>query len=220
MNLAPSTLPLFLNLIFDGLFIVFTLLAVQHLNWKALLTDHSLQHRVGFSVVALIVIWSMRAGVSEGLGLHFFMVTCFHLMFGWQITILVVLFVQLGLVAFGVESIVALGMNGITSGVIPIFVTFFCWKTVERKQWYNPFAFIFGAGFAGAILSVLVSTFFISIVFLATGTYTVADLSYELWAYMPLVALPEGILNGMIIAGLVTFKPEWVLLFDEEKYYQ
>lgn len=220
MNLAPSTLPMWLNLIFDLFFILFVLLAIQHLDWKRLVTDAGLQHRIGFSVVILILIWSLRAGVSEGLGLHFFMVTCFHLMFGWQITTLVVLFVQLGLVAVGTESLVALGMNGITSGVIPIFVTFFAWRYVERQGWFNPFAFIFGAGFGGAIASVLVSTLFISTVFLLTRTYTVAELSYELWAYMPLVALPEGILNGMIVAGLVTFKPEWVSLFDEDKYYQ
>ena len=85
---------------------------------------------------------------------------------------------------------------------------------------FNPFAFIFGVGFAGAIVSVLASAVFVSVVYLATGTFSFYQLQYELWPFLPLIALPEGIINGMLIAGLVVFKPEWVLLFDEKKYYQ
>lgn len=220
MNLTAETLPLWLNLL-STVFVLWVLvMALRFIPFGDLKNDTGLQHRLGFSVLMLAAIWSMRAGVTDGLGLHFFLITTLHVVFGWQYAIWVVALVQMGLVAFGVESLWAFGMNAVTSGVIPILVTYICWRYIERKQLFNPFAFIFGVGFAGAIISVLASAFFVSVTFLLTKTYSLFEIQYELWAYLPLIALPEGIINGMLIAGLIVFKPEWVLLFDEKKYYQ
>lgn len=219
MNLSASSLPVWLNLLFNAFFLLTLVLGALHVPWSELKRDTSLQHRIGFAILILVLIWSLRAGVSEGLGIHFFLMSSAHLIFGWQFAILMVALVQTGLVLFGVETVWALGINGISSGVIPILVTFFCWKTSERRGVYNPFVFIFGVAFAGAMLSILASAGFVSVVYLATGLYSVAELRYELWAYLPLIALPEGIMNGMLIAALTVFKPHWVRLFDERKYY-
>lgn len=219
MNLTASSLPLGLNLAFNAFFLFTLVLAVLHVPWTELRRDPSLQHRLGFALLILVVIWSLRAGVSEGLGIHFFLMSSAHLMFGWHFALLMVALVQSGLVLFGVETGWALGINGISSGVIPILVTFYCWKVSERQGVYNPFVFIFGVAFAGAMLSVLMSAVFVSLVFLVSGLYSIAELRYELWAYLPLIALPEGIINGMLIAALIVFKPHWVRLFDERKYY-
>lgn len=35
---------------------------------------------------------------------------------------------------------------------------------------------------------------------------------------IPLISLPEGILNSMAIAALIIFKPSWVVMYDEDKY--
>lgn len=219
MNLSATTLPIWLNLIFNGFFLMCVVLALTNIEWAALKHNASLQHRIGFTVVGLVLIWSLRAGVSEGLGIHFFLMTSIHLIFGWQYAMVLVALVQFGLVAVGTESLWTLGLNGISSGVIPVLVTFFCWKASERNQHYNPFVFIFGVAFGGAMLAILVSAGFVSALYLLAGVYQVSDLSYELWAYLPLIALPEGIMNGMLIAALIVFKPEWVRLFDERKYY-
>ncbi|EAR07512.1 energy-coupling factor ABC transporter permease [Reinekea blandensis] len=219
MNLTASTLPFWLNLTLNGFFILTVFLAITHLPWRELKHDASLQHRLGFTILVLVLIWSLRAGVSEGLGIHFFLMTGVHLMFGWSFAILLVALVQCGLIVFGVESVWALGINGISSGVIPILVTFYCWKASERGGVYNPFVFIFGVAFAGAMLAILMSAVFVSVIFLLTGLYDVAQLRYEFWAYLPLIALPEGIINGMLIAAMIVFKPHWVRLFDEKKYY-
>ena len=57
-------------------------------------------------------------------------------------------------------------------------------------------------------------------VMLASGAYDAHRLSYEYWPYLPLVAFPEGFVNGMIITALVGLRAHWVVTFDEDFYYR
>lgn len=218
VNMSAEVLPVGVHVLLGLIFLLVVFFSCYTLNVSELKKDVDLQHRVGFATVMLVLIWSLRAGVSDGLGLHFYFITCFHLMFGWQTSIVLVCLVQVGMIFIGVESVWAIGANGLTSGVIPILSTYCCWLYVEKKRLFNPFAFIFLVAFGGAIAGVLMSAAFVSIVFLLTGAYDVAQLKNELWLFLPLIALPEGVLNGMVIAGLVVFKPDWVKMFDEKKY--
>lgn len=220
MNLSASTFPLFFYLICSGVFVVFIGLALYLLDYNTLITDVGLQHRIGFCLVLITLIWSLRAGVSDGLGIHFYLVTALHLVFGWQISILIIFFVQL-LMCFTIgESFLALGLNGIVSGIVPIFINYFVWRYIESKKIFNPFVYIFGVAFAGAMLSVIGAVVVISVILLLGKVYLWSQLTSEFLAFIPLFIFPEGVLNGMLIAALIVFKPHWVLLFDENKYFK
>lgn len=218
MNIADTTLPLWLNHVFNMTFCLVILFSLKTYGWRDLFQNNALQHRVGFAIVVLVVMWSMRAGVTDGLGIHFYLITCFHLMFGWRLSVLLVALVQLGMIIIGNEAWTAFGINGLTAGIIPIIATYIAWRFVEHRQWYNPFAYIFGVAFAGSAFAVVCSGIFMTLVFLLLGIYSLELIVYEYWAFVPLVALPEAILNGMAIAALIVFKPEWVAMYDEEKY--
>ena len=58
-----------------------------------------------------------------------------------------------------------------------------------------------------------------TLIYWGSNTHSLSILIAEYWLFVPLIALPEATLNGILIAGLVVFKPEWVKLFDEQKYY-
>lgn len=218
MNIADTTLPIWLNHLLNLVFLGILFLSLKTYRWRDLASDNGLQHRLGFSAILLIVIWSLRAGLTEGLGIHFYLITCFHLMFGWQLSILLVFLVQIGMIVVGNETWHAFGINSITSGFIPICTTYLFWRFVEYKRYYNPFAFIFFIAFGGGAVAVIASGIFMTAIFLALDIYTFNLIVYEFWAFVPLISLPEGILNGMAIAALIVFKPSWVVMYDEEKY--
>ena len=218
MNTVSSLFPFAFNLAANLLFISIVIFGCIKVPWAVIKEDAGLQHRIGFAIVFLVAIWSLRAGVSDGLGIHFFLITAFHLIFGWQVSIVLVCLVQLGMVFVGNESWDALGVNGITSGLIPISVTYLCWRWVDSRPVRNPFTFIFGTAFLGAILSVCASIILLAIAFVSFEIYQWDQIANEYLIFIPLIALPEGILNGMLIASLIIFKPQWVRMYSEERY--
>jgi uncharacterized membrane protein len=199
---------------FNGLFLLALLVAWWRLDWKVFQADSQLQHRFGFALVILVLIWSMRAGVSTGLGIHFFLVTTLHLVFGWQLAISAVFFSLLGMVWIGRESWQGIGINGWVSGMVPIICTWFLWRVQHWMRWYNPFAFIFIVAFLGAAISVVASGLLMTLIFVGAGVYPLAEVVDQFWIFVPLIALPEAVINGIFVSGLVVFKPEWVKLFD------
>ncbi len=192
--------------------------AWRFMDWQNLSSNAGLQHRFGFALVLLVCIWSIRAGVHEGLGIHFFMVTALHLVFGWQLAISAVFLSLIGMVWIGTEAWQGIGLNGWISGVVPILCTYGLWKLQRRLDLFNPFAFIFFVAFLGAIVSVLASGLLMTMVFTVAGVYELDTVIEQFWIFVPLIALPEATLNGMFVAGLIVFKPEWVALYDEERH--
>ena len=204
---------------FDIAFALLLLLAARFMEWQELKLNKELQHRFGASLVILVLIWSMRAGVSTGLGIHFFLVTTLHLVFGWQLALFAVVLAMTGMVWIGKESWQGIGINGFVSGVVPILCTYVLWKVQQRSRLNSPFAFIFLVAFLGAVISVIASGTLMTLVFLGAGVYSFDHIVSQFWIYVPLIALPEAILNGIFITGLVAFKPDWVKLFDQKKYF-
>lgn len=212
MSFGPTALLLL------GVYVALVLLALRYVDFAALKADRGLQHRLGIAVVILTIIWSMRAGVSDGLELHFFMVSALHLIFGWQLAMLVIFLVLLLLEIFGGATWYGMGLAGFVSGVIPILCTFAFWKIHKAKTPHNPFAFIFLVACLGAVVAVLLSGVFLSAVLLLTGDATIYQLKNELWLLMPLMALPEAAINGMLITAMIVYVPDWVKLFEERRY--
>lgn len=214
MNLTADLFPAAWYWTFNILFVIALLIAWWRLDWKLFQSDAQLQHRFGFALVLLVLIWSMRAGVSTGLGIHFFLVTTLHLVFGWQLAISAVFLSLIGMVWIGRESWQGIGINGWVSGMMPIFCTWILWRIQHWMRWYNPFAFIFVVAFFGAAISVVVSGVLMTGIFVGADIYSLDQVVEEFWIFVPLIALPEAVINGIFVSGLVVFKPEWVKLFD------
>ncbi|MGB0866621.1 MAG: energy-coupling factor ABC transporter permease [Granulosicoccaceae bacterium] len=207
-----------LALVLMAVYFALLLLAIRYVDWRALARDTGLQHRLGVAAALLIVLWSLRAGISDGLEIHFFMVSALHLVFGWQLAMLVVTVALLALTVLGSADWYSLGLSGIVSGVLPILCTFAFWKLHKAKTPHNPFAFIFLVASLGAVVATVVSALFLSTVLWLNGDVTLTQLQNELWIFLPLMALPEGAINGMLIAAMIVYVPDWVKLFEERRY--
>lgn len=193
-------------------------LAVKHLPTAELSSSRQLQHRVGFALFAMVLLWTLEASLNREVSFHFFLASTLHLVFGWHLAMLIIATTLALLTLFNLHSIWGYGLNLLISGFVPVLVTFCVWRWTERTQKLNPFVFILLIAFGGGVLSVLVSMLVVSLMLLTVTSLSLESIVSDYWAFIPLLALPEGVINGMLIAGLIVFRPEWVRLYDEKKY--
>lgn len=219
MNWTANEVPLWLTIITSMLWLGLFVGAIVWGNWRQLLTNHSLQHRILGAAVGLLFIWWARVGVSPGLHLHFIGVTVVTLMLGGRRAIIAITLAMLGLVLTGREWWGAVGLTGLLYGLLPIIASkcaLWLTNTYLPKQ---PFGYIMIGGFFGAGLSVLFLMIGITAVTLMLGMYRWDQLVDQMWILLPLMAMPEGLINGIILASIVVFYPDWLDTYEETDYF-
>lgn len=202
----------------NGLAIAALVLALFFIHWRAIIEDARVQHVIGFCTVILMIAWSLRAGISDGLGIHFFLITAVHLLMGWQLAIWVAALAIIGTIVLGLESLEGFGVNMLVSVIVPLLTNYTVWRIHDRSSATHPFSFIFLVAFLGGAVSVLASGAVMSILLWSQGIYSFEQISNEFWVFIPLIAAPEATINGMIISILIFNHPEWVRLFDQDRY--
>lgn len=194
-------------------------LALFFIHWRALFHNTRLQHIIGLSAVSLLGVWMIRAGISDGLGIHFYLITALHLLLGWQIAIWVAAFAMLGTIAAGAESFAGFGINMLVSVITPLLTNYLVWSWHDRSTMTNPFSFIFLVAGLGAAASVFTGGLMMTTILVGNDIYSLDTVIDQFWIYLPLIALPEATINGLIITMLIVFYPEWVRLFNTERYF-
>lgn len=193
--------------------------ALRSAPWARLRDPQQLHVYLG-ACVALLLLWSIRAGISPGLSLHLLGVTALSLMFGWQLATLGAVLVVLGLTVEGDLGWDALPWNVLVLGALPAWLTSRVLAWSQRVLPSHFFIYIFVNAFLGAGLCAIVSTTAQALLLSAAGVYAMAPLLEQYLQFLPLVFLPEGLLNGMVITLLVSQRPGWVLTFDDRRYLQ
>ncbi len=216
MNLPDSLLPV--GWLWAGhlLYLGVLLRAVQTAPW-ARLKDSHLQSVFFGSCVALLVLWSIEGGIRPGLHFHFLGVTALTLMFGWQFAVLAVSAVVLGLNINGNSGWEALSWNVLLMGALPAMLSNLAlWA---GRRWLPPNFFVYVlSAFLGAAVALAVSSFAVVGILSAAGLYTLELVMGEALTVLPLMIFPEGLLNGMAITLMITYRPQWVATFDDKRY--
>ena len=220
MNISPDLFDFNFTLYANILAILILCLACFFIDWRQLANNQLLQHIIGFSAVALLLVWLIRAGISDGLGIHFYLITALHLMLGWQLAIWVACFAMLGTIASGMETFAGFGINMLVSVVTPLLTNYTIWKLHDRSSLHNPFSFIFLVACLGAACSVITGGLVMTAILVLEDVYALETVIEQFWVFVPLIALPEATINGLIITGLIVFFPEWVRLFDQNRYFK
>lgn len=194
--------------------------ALARISWVELVADSRRQHLFYGSVFALFVLWLLRKEFDNGLTFHFLGLTVVTLMLDWPLALVAGTLAQLGMVALGLDNVAALGVNGLLRILIPVLVTVAASRFLERFKPTNLFLYIFISGFFAASFAA-VGTMLTGMGLLAwSGQLTPPGSLVELVGYMIMVMFPEGFINGMGVAALVVFHPEWVETFDTDRYLQ
>ena len=191
--------------------------AMRYAQWRRLADRQTLNVFLG-TCVALMVVWSIKAGISPGMHFHYLGMTVLTLMFGWHLAVFAAALVLLGVTLNGGAGWEAYSVNALVMGVVPITVSWAILRTVETKLPNNYFVYVLGNAFFGGGLAVAASGLLVALLLALSGTYPVARIAYEYLPFFPLMMVPEAFLNGMVTAILVGFRPEWVLTFDDRRY--
>jgi uncharacterized membrane protein len=203
---------------FHALFALFLLLALWRLPWGVLLGNRHLQHLFFGSTVALTLLWTLRAGISPGLGIHFLGVTTLTLMFGWDLAIISATLALLGVTGVGLESWQGFGFNGLCTILLPALASLGSLRLVEARLAKNFFIYLFCCAFIGAAVAVALAGLAAALLLWGLDVYPWDRISQEYVMLLPLIMFPEGLLNGILMTGMMVFYPDWIRSFNARIY--
>ncbi|ELA7356693.1 energy-coupling factor ABC transporter permease [Vibrio alginolyticus] len=186
--------------------------------WPKLEKEKGFQHLVFATLFFFSILWAAQAGVKEGLQIHFLALTTLTMMYGWRMAFLLSIPAMLVNHLLHDVSLLLLPTSLVLSALIPIFISYLVFLLSYHYLPRNIFVFIFVAGFFnGAItgsLHLIINSFY----HLSIGHYDWETIQHNYFVFVPLLAFPEGLLNGMALAVLTVFKPEWLRVFSDRDY--
>jgi len=192
--------------------------AVRCAPWPVLAQEKRLQHLLFGATVVLMLMWTMRAGLSPGLSIHFLGMTTLTLMFGWDLAMLAGSLALLGMTLIGRESWDTLSINVLCSVIVPVLASIAVLRLVEAKLPRNFFVYLFLCAFFGAGIATAVAGMVMALLLWADGVYAWGKIYLEYVRFLPLIMFPEGLLNGIIMTAMMVFHPDWIRTFDAKKY--
>ena len=191
---------------------------VKHALWPKLQAEKGFQHLTFAVVILLTLLWAAQASVVTALNIHFLALTTLTLMYGWRSAIALSVIVSIALSIIGKLSWPQLPEYLLFSCFVPIAISHTVFLASYQFLPRNIFVFIFVAGFFnGAItgsLHLLINGIYLYLLGIHDWT-TIVD-NYLI--FIPLLAFPEGLLNGMSVAMFSVFKPEWLRVFSDRDY--
>lgn len=198
--------------------ITFSLKDIKNVFLPKLLADKPFQHFVFFAMLGLFFLWSAQAGIKENLSIHFLGLTIFTLVFGWRTAFLLTIPVTLGLCLTQQLPYAQLFDYLFISSLIPITISYMVFVLSFRYLPKNIFIYIFIAGFFNGGLTSSTHFVFNSLLHVWQGNYDWQTITNNYLMFLPLLAFPEGLLNGMAAAVMSVFKPEWLRTFSDSHY--
>jgi uncharacterized membrane protein len=191
--------------------------ALRMAPWAKLRSVELLNVFLG-TVVALLVLWHMRANVQPGLSFHLLGVTAVTLMFGWSLAVIAASLALLGVYLNGDTGWSSFALNALVGGVVPVTITQILLILI---RWYLPkqfFVYVLVNGFLTAGFAAVLCGYMATWLLVASGAYSFAELDRTFVPFFPLMFMPEAMLNGWIMVVLVAFRPQWVYSFSDEQY--
>lgn len=220
MNVADGLIsPDFLWL--NWLLFVFLIgLGMYRSPWRALLHAPQRLNLIAASVAFLAMLWLFSSSALPGLSLHFLGLTVVTLLIGWPLALVsggvtLLLLSLVGQVAFS-----GLGWDMFGMVVPPIFVTALINAAAQRLLPANYFIYLFVNSFFSAILGAMAAALASASLMLVFGIYTWDVLTSSYFPLLPIQWVPEAMINTMIILGLTLLRPDWVITFDDQKYFR
>lgn len=186
--------------------------------WPKFKSEKDYQHLVLASVVVLFLLWSLRAGIAEGLQVHFLALTVLVLSHGWQIAGIIGSIPVVLLMAIGVVNWPDGGMYALTGLIIPAMFSFAVFLFSYRFMARHLFIYIFVAAFLNGALTMIAHLLLTSAWMYMGNHYSWIYIVDNYLVLLPLLLFPEALINGMAITLLVVYKPEWVRTFADRDY--
>ncbi|WP_394144284.1 hypothetical protein [Vibrio atypicus] len=191
---------------------------VTSVFWPKFIHERNFQHLTFAVIILFTLLWSAQAGVKAGLSIHFLALTTLTLMYGWRVAIVLSVIISFLLTTTTELSLFQLPEYILLSCLIPIATSYAVFLFSYHFLPRNIFVFIFVAGFLNGALTGTLHL-------LSSGAYLFFLDAYD-WTtivdnyliFVPLLAFPEGLINGMALTMFCVFKPEWLRVFSDRDY--
>lgn len=208
------------------LYLWFIALASFGLIWRDVRTvllpklrnESGFQHFTFAVVAALAMLWSAQAGVKAGLSIHFLGLTTLTLLYGWRSAYAIGLFAALAVTLFSELPLTMLPSYLLFSVLCPIVISHGVFLVSYRFLPRNIFVFIFVAGFLNGAVTGSAHLLINAVHHWWLGPHDWPTIVDHYLVFLPLLAFPEGLLNGMAAAMFAVFKPEWLRVFSDSDY--
>lgn len=216
MVYSETPISLLLGWVFALAFVFYSFYSA---NWRSFRRFAGVQHFFAGAVLVITGLWCMHAGIKRGLDFHILGLTSLTLLMGWRFALLAGAFVVSSMVGFGKISFQEWGLSYALVVVIPVLFTYLIFLHVYRRLPCNPFVYILVAGFLTAGVTQALHAVTVSGFYWLDDTYTGKELWLNYLRFLPLMMFPEGVINGMFLAGMVSFHPQWLSTFDQDSYF-
>jgi integral membrane protein len=170
------------------------------------------------AIPVLTLLALLKTAAAPGLELHLIGLTAATLLMGARLAILAAAFSQLLLLTLGELPPVALGLNGLTHAAIPVAISASFAALLRRYLPPNPFIYTLGAGFFGGILALSAAMLTTALIQHAGGAYPWDTLWDKYLQTLPIIAYPEGFINGVFATAMVAFHPNLLATFNPDDY--
>ncbi|ENY71835.1 energy-coupling factor ABC transporter permease [Aeromonas diversa] len=193
-------------------------MAQQRTLWRQLLATPLYQRLLLGASLALIPLWLLRAGLHQGLSIHFLGLTALTLLLGWRLALLAGTLTLLALTGFGVDSSTQLGSELLLGVMVPVLVSqalfLASWAWLPRHL----FVYLFVAAFLGGAVTISVKVVGTALWAGWSGAYPWHTIEENYLSIWPLLLFPEALLNGMTMTLLAVYRPHWVHSFHDRVY--
>lgn len=191
--------------------------AVRWVEWRRL-ADRGRLHVFLGACVVLMAIWSMRTEIQPGFSWHLSGMVSLTLMFGWSLAVVGGCLVLLGISLAGLSEWLGYAPSAVVQVVLPATLT---QVLLGLSRAYLPkhyFIYVFvNAFFAAGLIAVICALVTTGLLW-AVDAYSLQALRDTYLLFLPLMFLPEGVLNGWAMSILVGFRPQWVISFRDAEY--
>ena len=206
MDLAHPLLPVWL-LALAWAFLAVALLAALRGGGRRALATAMEHHLFPACMVALLVLWQLRAESAQGPALHVLGATLALLMFGWRAALVGLCAVLAGHTAAGAGTWPAFAVNALIMVLVPLGVSALVLRLVARRLPGNPFGYILLAGFAGAGAAMGAAVAVASALLIGFSILDGDHLLDQFTGASVLLVFPEAFLTGATVAWLAMFYP-------------
>src|SRR5512140_2269552 len=107
--------------------------AIHGAPWRTWLADGERQRLWFASMALLLVVWSMKAGITPGLSVRFLLVTALTLMHGWQLAVVAGALVLAVMSYAGWADWTSYGANLLCMAVVPALLTARLHEVVHKR---------------------------------------------------------------------------------------
>ena len=168
--------------------------------------------------VLLAILWHMKAGIHPGMNFHLIGATLFTLMFGWQFASIAMTWVLIAVTFNSGGDWASLPINGVVMIILPTLFTYMSLKLAVKFLPRHFFVYSVINGFLTAAFSMMLVVSSSIALLIAFGGYTWNFVVHKFLPFLPLMSFAEGFFTGMLITGMILFKPEWVMTFSDKDY--